>query len=189
MQTSPFPNVILVDQDDQPIGIEEKMKAHQKGLLHRAFSVCLYRPVSSSPNDHALKNFEILLQKRHIDKYHSGGLWTNTCCSHPQPGEDIQKEAEKSLQFEMGITATLKEIAVFHYSAPLEKGLIENEIDHIFVGQFQEQNFSPNYQEIEDYKWIDIYTVQQALKETPEHFTVWFPDVFAAFCKYVETKN
>jgi isopentenyl-diphosphate delta-isomerase type 1 len=181
--------VILVDSQDNKLGIAEKMEAHQKGLLHRAFSVCLYRQtaprLSQDPGNSILKNFEILLQKRNQTKYHSGGLWSNTCCSHPQPDQDIQKEAERSLLYEMGITTSLKEIKVFHYTGPLGNGLIENEIDHVFVGQLKEQDFSPNSQEIEDHRWMNLLEVQKELQTSPSQFTIWFPDVFAVFCEYI----
>jgi isopentenyl-diphosphate delta-isomerase type 1 len=190
LHPSPFPNVILVDLQDNELSIAEKMEAHQKGLLHRAFSVCIYRQVAphllKKHTSNTLGNFEILLQKRNKNKYHSGGLWSNTCCSHPQPSQDIQKEAERSLLHEMGITATLKEIKVFHYTGPLGNGLIENEIDHVFVGQTEEEDFLPNNQEIEDYQWKNICSVQQDLRTSLDQFTIWFADVFSAFCEYIE---
>lgn len=189
MQFSPFPDVILIDQHDQEIGKAEKIKAHQDGLLHRAFSVCLYRPIHPSLSLDPFKNFELLLQKRHKTKYHSGGLWTNTCCSHPQPNQNIQTEAEKSLLYEMGITASLKEISVFHYKGSLGNDLIENEIDHVFAGQFSPQSFSPNFQEIEDYQWISLDSLKKRLKSSSSEFTIWFPKVFNVFCDYIEQKE
>src|SRR5579872_5280671 len=142
--------VILVNRQDEVIGAADKLEAHQQGLLHRAFSVFVYRKLRNK--------IEILLQQRHPEKYHSGGLWTNTCCSHPLPNEDIRDAAVRRLQEEMGITTDLREIGVFQYKAQVGNNLIENEIDHVFIGEINDDiiNIKYNSEEIIDYKWIEI---------------------------------
>jgi len=119
-------DVILVNEQDQPVGTMEKMEVHQKALLHRAFSVFLF-------NDRG----EMLLHKRADSKYHSGGLWTNACCSHPRPGEDTRSAAEKRLQEEMGIVTPLTKAFDFIYKASFDNGLTEHEFDHVFTGTYQ----------------------------------------------------
>jgi len=159
-------DVILVTEDDQEIGYAAKLKAHQEGLLHRAFSIFITRKGSLG--------LEILLQKRHLHKYHSGGLWSNTCCGHPRPGEATQDAARRRLFEEMGLQCGLYEIGSFHYETYLMNGLMENEIDHVFVGDYQEQPFVVNPHEVEDYAWAPISTVLQDYQTHPEKYTVWF---------------
>jgi isopentenyl-diphosphate delta-isomerase type 1 len=161
--------IILVNERNEPIGREDKLVAHQKGLLHRAFSVFIYRK-------HKIKNKEnreILLQQRHPQKYHSGGLWTNTCCSHPLPDEDIRDAAIRRLKEEMGISADLKQIGVFQYRAELDNDLIENEIDHIFIGEMRNTPIKINIHEVIDYKWLDIYGLHQDIQDNPHYYTAW----------------
>ncbi len=157
--------VILVDENDIPLGTAEKLIAHQKAQLHRAFSVFIYR--------YTQQQIEILLQKRHAAKYHSGGLWTNTCCSHPMPGEKTLVAAQRRLQEEMGIQATLKEVGVFHYTANVGKNLIENEIDHVFVGEMSHQEIKIDPEEISEYAWMKISDSQEDLQQHPEKYTAW----------------
>src|SRR5437868_2002286 len=123
--STPSQEVILVNKRDEPTGSMEKLAAHQQGLLHRAFSIFIF-------ND----NGELLLQQRAIDKYHSGGLWTNTCCSHPQPGEETIVAAQRRLKEEMGFTTSIKKVFDFVYKAEFGNGLIEHEFDHVFAGNY-----------------------------------------------------
>jgi isopentenyl-diphosphate delta-isomerase len=153
--------VILVNKKDQKIGEEEKIKAHQEGKLHRAFSIFIFN-----------KKGEILLQKRARLKYHSGGLWTNACCSHPRPGERILEAAKRRLKEEMGIKTKLKEVFKISYQANLGK-LSENEIDHVLVGYF-EGNPKINKKEAEGFKWEKREKVLKDLKKYPQKYTVWF---------------
>ncbi|MBP7804866.1 MAG: isopentenyl-diphosphate Delta-isomerase [Candidatus Pacebacteria bacterium] len=158
--------VILVDENDAPIGRAEKMEAHEKGLLHRAFSVF----VSNSKG-------EILLQRRALTKYHSAGLWTNTCCSHPRPSEDIMEGAHRRLQEEMGFDCELREVFKFTYTAKLEAGLTENEIDHVLVGIYEKDPVI-NPEEVEEFKWAPIDWLIEDLKKNPDVYTAWFKICF-----------
>ncbi|MEI8295686.1 MAG: isopentenyl-diphosphate Delta-isomerase [Alphaproteobacteria bacterium] len=158
--------VILVTRDDCEVGIATKLKVHQEGLLHRAFSIFVTREGS--------QGLEILLQKRHRQKYHSGGLWSNTCCGHPRPGETTQDAAQRRLLEEMGLAMSLQEIGSFHYEARLGNGLVENEIDHVFVGKLGDQPFTANLQEVEEHAWVPIIAVSQDCQDHPEKFTAWF---------------
>ncbi|MDR3491629.1 MAG: isopentenyl-diphosphate Delta-isomerase [Gammaproteobacteria bacterium] len=161
---TPTEHVILVDEKDQEIGIAEKIQAHRDNLRHRAFSIFILR---KQPK------LEILLQKRAAGKYHSAGLWTNTCCSHPRPGEDILAAANRRLFEEMGIHATLKSIGWFHYIAPFPNGLTENENDHVLVGELEQDNFTTNPDEVQDIRWITLAELNDAIAENPTHFTPW----------------
>jgi isopentenyl-diphosphate delta-isomerase type 1 len=156
--------VILVDLDDKPLGTAEKLDAHRKGLCHRAFSVFIYRQ---------LAEFEVLLQKRAKEKYHSGGLWTNTCCSHPRPGEETRAAAERRLLEEMGLRIALESTGQFHYIAHFENGLTENELDHVFVGELTNQEIRPNPSEVEDYRWVAVSDLRKEIAENPSLFTPW----------------
>ena len=154
--------VILVTTDDLPIGTMEKMEAHRKGLLHRAFSVLLFNSKG-----------EVLLQKRAEAKYHSAGLWTNTCCSHPLPGENITDAARRRLYEEMGIDAQPSFVYKFIYRTPLDQNLIEHELDYVFVGTFNgEPNINPA--EVAEWKYADLQWLKADVKEHPEKYTVWF---------------
>lgn len=157
--------VILVDEKDNEIGIEEKLAAHQKNLLHRAFSIFVFRHHGQ---------LELLLQQRAFEKYHSPGLWTNTCCSHPRPQEAIVAAGERRLEEEFGFSLPLKNIGWFHYNAHFPNGLSENEIDHVLVGMLPENvTIKPNPKEIHAYRWITIEGLQKELREHPEQFTPW----------------
>jgi isopentenyl-diphosphate delta-isomerase type 1 len=152
MNESPFKHVLLVDENDTFLEIASKEEAHQKGLRHRAFSVFLVRK-----NNNA--GYEVLIQKRQIDKYHSGGLWSNTCCSHPQKGSELVKEAEKCLLFEVGVVSPpLQKIGIVEYKASVGNNLIEHEIDHVFCGFFEhnDSNINFNRDEIEELKWMTL---------------------------------
>ncbi len=154
--------VILVDADDNAIGTMEKMEAHEKGLLHRAFSVLIFNSKG-----------EMLLQKRAASKYHSGGLWTNTCCSHPTPHESIEEAAKRRLKEEMGIDAQPKFSYKFTYKTSLDKNLIEHEVDHVLTAIFDGKPIA-NKKEVEDWKYVGLKELQQDAKENPHLYTEWF---------------
>ena len=159
--------VILVNPSDIAIGQEEKILAHRYGMLHRAFSILIFRDREGKK--------EILLQQRNKQKYHAGGLWTNTCCSHPQPQEkSLQQSAENRLKDEMGIDVSLQKKGVFHYLAKFDNGLYENEIDHVFIGYYDSDDTIPvNPDEVEDYRWVEVTTLQQDLEQSPTLYTPW----------------
>ncbi|HEX9649031.1 MAG TPA: isopentenyl-diphosphate Delta-isomerase [Cyclobacteriaceae bacterium] len=154
--------VILVDKKDQVVGSMEKLEAHKKGVLHRAFSVFIFNSAG-----------QLLLQKRALKKYHSGGLWSNTCCSHPRPGEDTRDAAARRLQEEMGLTSRLKKAFSFQYKVKFENGLTENEFDHVFVG-LCEVDPNPDPREVADWKFIDMDFVLRDSVNQPEQYTYWF---------------
>lgn len=168
-------HVILVDAQDRELGLMEKLEAHQKGLLHRAFSIFILN-----------EKKELLLQKRAYTKYHSGGLWTNTCCSHPRKGEDIEDAAHRRLIEEMGFDCALNKIFDFTYMAEFEDGLKEHEFDHVFIGYY---NKDPdiNPLEVAEFKWMSLEDIQKDLSQNPEKYTAWFRIVFNRF--YNHTKN
>lgn len=159
-------HVILVDKEDNPIGLMEKIEAHEKALLHRAFSVFIF-------NDKG----ELMLQQRAASKYHSPLLWTNTCCSHQREGESNVEAGKRRLQEEMGFTADLKEVFSFIYKAPFDNGLTEHELDHVMIGSY---NDAPNLnkEEAESYKWMTLQNVKKDIEEQPEKYTAWFKIIF-----------
>ncbi|MBU4298760.1 isopentenyl-diphosphate Delta-isomerase [Patescibacteria group bacterium] len=167
--------VILVDKKDKEIGREEKLKAHQEGKLHRAFSVFIFN-----------KKGELLLQKRAESKYHSGGLWSNACCSHPRPGFGIKEEAKKRLKEEMGIKVDLKETFSFIYKAKVGD-LIEHEFDYVFVGKFDGEP-KPNKSEVEDWKWLNEKDLRKDIKENPERYTLWLKIILNKVFKWKNLK-
>jgi isopentenyl-diphosphate delta-isomerase len=154
--------VILVDIYDNPIGTMGKLEVHEKGILHRAFSVFIF-------NDQN----ELLLQRRALSKYHSAGLWTNTCCSHPRPNEDTMAAANRRLLEEMGMVADLTHKSSFIYKTPFDNDLTEHEFDHVFVGC---SNTEPiiNLGEVDSFKWMLIEDVKSDIKKNPNHYTSWF---------------
>jgi isopentenyl-diphosphate Delta-isomerase len=154
--------VILVDPDDRAIGKMEKMQAHREGVRHRAFSIFIFHP-----------NGDLLLQKRALSKYHSAGLWTNTCCSHPRPGEHTANAAKRRLQEEMGMSCDLEDLFSFTYRSEFDDGLVEYEIDHVFVG-YSDMGPQINPTEVEDSKFVSPATIQEAMLTTPELYTTWF---------------
>jgi len=158
--------ITLVDEADNVLGKEEKMTAHKEGKQHRAFSILII-------ND---KN-QMLIHKRESGKYHSGGLWTNACCSHPRYGEGLLEGARRRLKEEMGFSCTLKKLFAFKYKHVFESGLIENEYDHVFLGLFNDQTIKPDPNEVEDYHWIDYDLILKNIKENKEQYTVWFQKI------------
>lgn len=154
--------VVLVDNNDREIGLAEKLDAHRRCLLHRAFSIFLF------------SGEKLLLQQRALHKYHSAGLWTNTCCSHPRSGENLISAGKRRLQEELGITAELKDIGWFQYIAHFENGLAENELDHVLVG-FIPSNMviTPNPDEVNALRWVSIEDLDKELASLPEQFTPW----------------
>ncbi len=154
--------VVLVDQMGREIGTQEKMQAHREGRLHRAFSIFVFNAVG-----------ELLLQRRARTKYHSGGLWTNTCCSHPRPGENYYHAARRRLNEEMGFDCELTGLFSFIYRIQFENNLFEHELDQVFVGHYNGQP-TPNPDEVENWKWVNISALKQDVQETPENYTYWF---------------
>jgi isopentenyl-diphosphate delta-isomerase type 1 len=157
-------HVILVDENDKEVGIAEKIQAHRESLRHRAFSVFIFREQPQR---------ELLLQQRADGKYHSSGLWTNTCCSHPRPGENILLAGQRRLREEMGISAELRSLGWFHYIAQFPNGLTENEIDHVLIGTMQGTDVVPNPDEVQDFRWITLRDLKQEIAADPERFTPW----------------
>lgn len=156
--------LVLVDKEDNKVGTEEKLKAHKQNKLHRAFSVIIFNT-----------DGELLLQKRAQEKYHSGGLWSNTCCSHPAPGEDLKEAAQRRLGEEMGFEAELSEVYSFYYQKDFE-GLCEHEIDHVFVGVYNEDP-DPDPNEVEDWRWIAPEKLKEEIDDGPLKFTFWFKKI------------
>jgi len=154
--------VILVNEADQEVGLMEKLEAHQKGLLHRAFSVLLFNSKG-----------ELLLQKRATSKYHSGGVWAKTCCSHPLPGETLEHATTRKLKQEMGIELQPTFVYKFIYKAYLDQNLVEHECDHIFTGLF-DGTPEPNPEEVEDWKYVSLNDLKEEIKKYPDRFTSWF---------------
>lgn len=163
--------VILVDKNDKEVGSMEKQEAHIKGLLHRAFSVFIF-------ND---KN-ELLLQRRALKKYHSGGLWTNTCCSHPRKNETTLDAANRRLVEEMGMRCIIKKQFDFIYKAQLDNNLYEHEFDHVFFGFSNEQPLI-NTEEVEEYTYKTLEDIGNEIKKTPEKYTEWFKICFKEVIK------
>lgn len=155
--------VVLVDENDRDLGHMEKIAAHREGLLHRAFSVFIFN-----------RKGELLLQQRAKDKYHSGGLWTNTCCGHPRPGEATRQAAERRLKEEMGISATLRPAYRFVYRVDLDDGLSEHELDHVFVGT-ADGDPRPDSSEAMDWRRVGRADLEQEIDAHPALFTAWFP--------------
>lgn len=168
--------VILVDENDTEIGVCEKLKAHTEGKLHRAFSIFIFNSKG-----------ELLLQQRAKEKYHSGGLWTNTVCSHPAPDIDILVSAQKRIQEEMGFTTEVKELFSFIYRSDYKNGLTEHEFDHVCVGYYDE-NPDPNPDEVMDYKWMNIENITKDINKNPQNYTSWFTFILANE-KFVEKIN
>ncbi|MGA9589764.1 MAG: isopentenyl-diphosphate Delta-isomerase [Salegentibacter sp.] len=166
--------VILVNEKDEQIGLMEKIEAHEKALLHRAFSVFVF-------ND---KN-ELMIQQRARSKYHSPGLWTNTCCSHQREGETNIEAGKRRLQEEMGFSTELKDTISFIYKAPFDNGLTEHEFDHILVGNFEgEPNLNP--EEVADWKWMSLEAIEEDMEKNPSVYTEWFKIIFDKYYAHIK---
>jgi len=165
--------VILVNENDEQIGTMPKMEAHEKAVLHRAFSVFIFNE----------KN-ELMLQQRAKQKYHSPLLWTNTCCSHQRVGETNLEAGKRRLQEEMGFVTTLKETISFVYKAPFDNGLTEHEYDHVMVGHYNDEPII-NPEEVESWKWMPLEAVKVDIELHPELYTEWFKIIFDKFYEHI----
>jgi len=159
--------VVLVDTADREVGTAPKQEAHRSGLLHRAFSVFVFDRAGT-----------LLLQRRARVKYHSGGLWTNTCCGHPRPGEPVTAAATRRLREEMGFACDLAVVGTFTYRAPVSDDLVEHELDHVLVGHHDGVPV-PDPAEVDAWRRSPVSDLLRALRRTPDHFTAWFPLAFA----------
>ena len=166
--------VILVNEKDEQIGLMEKIEAHEKALLHRAFSVFVF-------ND---KN-ELMIQQRALSKYHSPGLWTNTCCSHQREGESNIDAGKRRLQEEMGFSTELKDTISFIYKAPFDNGLTEHEFDHILIGNF-EGTPELNSDEVASWKWVSLENLEADMKKNPHIYTEWFKIIFDKYYSHIQ---
>lgn len=169
--------VILVNENDEQIGLMSKMEAHEKAILHRAFSVFIFN-----------QSNELLLQQRALNKYHSPGLWTNTCCSHQRDGESNIEAGKRRLKEEMGFVTDLKETISFIYKAPFENGLTEHEYDHVLMGQY---NSDPiiNPKEVQSWKWQSLQTVKEDMALHPKKYTEWFKIIFDKFYEHINNSH
>lgn len=158
--------VVLVNENDEVVGLAGKLQAHQQGWLHRAFSVFIFNPEG-----------KLLLQRRALGKYHSAGLWTNTCCSHPRAAEAVEDAALRRLQEEMGFATQLTRIFDFIYRADCGNGLTEHEFDHVFAGEFDGE-YTSNADEVMESRYMSMEQVRQWMENSPHEFTVWFKIVF-----------
>ncbi len=158
--------VILVDENDIATGVMEKIAAHEKGILHRAFSVFIFNSQG-----------QMLVQQRSLNKYHSAGLWTNACCSHPRPGEDTHIAANRRLQEELGFDTPINKVFDFIYRSVFENGLTEHEFDHVFVGYYNNE-ITPDPAEVAAFRYIEMDEIEVLLQTQPEQFTAWFHIAF-----------
>ncbi|MBA5983403.1 isopentenyl-diphosphate Delta-isomerase, partial [Pseudomonas sp. MD195_PC81_125] len=161
--------LILVSPKDRQTGVASKMEVHHQGLRHRAFSILLFDSQG-----------RMLMQQRALGKYHSGGLWTNTCCGHPRPGERTAAAALRRLQEEMGTTCKLQKVASMIYYEQMSNQLIEHEFDHVFAGLSQLDPVA-NPEEVESWEWLSLEEITERIEQTPEQFTIWFRRMFEQF--------
>lgn len=169
--------VVLVNELDQEIGLMEKMEAHEKALLHRAFSVFVFN-----------EQGELLLQQRALSKYHSGGLWTNTCCSHPRPNETVLDAANRRLMEEMGFVTPLEKVLDFIYQAEFSNGLTEHEFDHVFIGHYNGA-IAPDPNEVHAYEYRTMESIQASLDAKEGLFTAWFEIIFPKMMDWWKNQN
>lgn len=169
--------VILVDKNDFQLGLMPKMEAHKKGVLHRAFSVFIFNSTNS-----------LLMQKRSMLKYHSPGLWTNTCCSHQRDGESTIEAANRRLMEEMGLAVKINEVFSFIYRAYLNNSLIEYEYDHVLIG-YSDVDPKVNIDEVEDWKWMDLKFLEEDLNKNSNIYTEWFKIIFKKVKNYIHSSN
>lgn len=167
--------MILVDENDTPCGRMEKLEAHEKGLLHRAFSIFIINSKG-----------QVLLQKRALSKYHSPGLWTNTCCSHPRPGESLMDAAKRRLYEEMGFSCPLVKQFSFTYRTEFENNLIENEYDHVLFGRY-DNNPIPNPDEVDSWKWVNPESITNEIRKDKKAFTSWFKIIWDRVAKELKS--
>lgn len=168
--------VVLVDLYDRPIGKLPKLEAHRQGKLHRAFSIFIY------------DGSKLLIQRRAVGKYHSAGLWANSCCSHPRPGEELLEAAHRRLKEEAGITCPLHEVSSFVYRAIFDNGLSEYEVDHILVGEY-DGTFTRNAEEADDMRFVDMRQLSNDVIEHPENYATWFITAYPIFLQAIEKAN
>lgn len=166
--------VILVNENDEQIGLMPKLEAHQKAVLHRAFSVFILN-----------RNGELMLQQRATHKYHSPSLWTNTCCSHQREGETNLEAGKRRLFEEMGFDCELKEIFSFIYKAPFDNGLTEHELDHVMIGEY-ENDPNINKEEVNSFKWMTLEAVKEDMQLKPAIYTEWFKIIFEKFYNHLQ---
>lgn len=166
-------DVILVDETDRPMGTMGKMEVHQKALLHRAFSVFIFN-----------EKGEMLLQKRAANKYHSAGLWTNACCSHPRPGTNTMEAAVQRLQEEMGFVTVLEKVFDFIYKTPFDNGLTEHEFDHVFVGTYG-GSIDPDPMEVADFCFMPVDEIKRSMQSHADKYTAWFKIAFPKIEDYI----
>ena len=166
--------VILVDTNDVPLGTMPKMEAHEKAILHRAFSVFILN-----------KEGQLMLQQRALSKYHSPGLWTNTCCSHQRLGETNIEAGTRRLQEEMGFKTPLKELFSFVYKATFDNGLTEHEFDHVILGYYDSEPIINN-EEVTNWKWMNLEEIIKEIKTTPDNYTAWFKIIFDRFYNHIK---
>lgn len=169
--------VVLVNELDQEIGLMEKMEAHEKALLHRAFSVFVFNEAG-----------ELLLQQRAFEKYHSGGLWTNTCCSHPRPNETVLDAANRRLMEEMGFQTPLNKVFDFIYQAEFSNGLTEHEFDHVLIGHYKGA-IVPDPHEVHAYEYRTMESIQASLDAKEGLFTAWFEIIFPKMMDWWKNQN
>ncbi len=169
--------VILVNEQDEAIGAMEKIEAHKKALLHRAFSIFLFN-----------KDGLMLLQQRALTKYHSPGLWTNACCSHPNPGEDVKDAALRRLHEELGFVTPINKAFHFTYRAAFDNGLTEHEFDHVFVGVY-EGNMELNKEEVRAVKFKSMNDIAEELQNAPHLYTEWFKIAFPLLEEWMQKNN
>lgn len=169
--------VILVNEKDEAIGVEEKLKTHLLGALHRAFSIFIFNSTG-----------QLLLQKRASTKYHSKGLWSNTCCGHPRPGESIEEASRRRLYEEMGFHCEVREVFEFVYHARLDNGLFEHEYDHVLIGGFNGDP-KPSRDEVDDWEWVGLTALKLNMQHNPDGFTYWFKVSLDPLCGFLKSPN
>lgn len=167
----------MVNEQDEELGVMEKMEAHQKAVLHRAFSVFIFN-----------EKKDMLLQQRALSKYHSPSLWTNACCSHPKPGESVESAAVRRLQEELGFTTTLKPIFSFIYKASFDNGLTEHEFDHVLIGEYN-GNLFPNPSEVMSTRYVPVEQIETQLTEEPANYTAWFTIAFPKVVEWLKNNH
>ena len=168
--------VVLVDLHDQQLGTMGKLEAHEKAVLHRAFSIFVLN-----------SNKELLLQQRAFGKYHSPGLWTNTCCSHQREGESNLEAGNRRMIEEMGMTVSLQELFTFVYKAYFDNGLTEHELDHVMLG-YSDEDPKINTDEVESFKWMSLEALKKDLVKNPDDYTVWFAIIFDRFFNHINNQ-